>query len=553
MNADFLSDIHVTWERILGVVLSIFGGLFISSALISFLVTAFGKRVEQVKEGRNRYPHKDHAVVLGWDASAPALIESLIKDSSEVIVLAEDSATAVRDKVRGALNGQEGQKVIVYHGTLDSPEDIASLSLQHATCIIILGTFPMLGRDSRNLEISRLVDAHLKSLSKRVPCHVHIRDPESYALLERVYVNDSDLGIELLPFNFHADWARQVLVGFDALENNGKRIYTVLDYKPITEESDKTVHFAIVGFGRMGRAMLLQALRLCHYANGSTTHITVIDFNAEILKQEFLATYPSVGQIDNIELNFMSCAIESSEARNMLKGLVDSTKHLLTVAVCIRNPDDALQIGLTLPATVLRSESPILIRQEMSIGFAELIKQRNETKLCQNLLFFGDHDQCTELNQIRDKLAQAYHEVYLEERRNKNTFDDKDPVCQSWEKLALKYRQTNRNLADLIPLKIRSIGCYAQASKKSKLYQVPVVDVEVLARIEHNRWAADRLLSGWQVGPEKNEELMISPYLVPYDHLAEEIKEYDRIPARVIPKILTTHLKYFLEKEDHDE
>lgn len=57
-------------------------------------------------------------------------------------------------------------------------------------------------------------------------------------------------------------------------------------------------------------------------------------------------------------------------------------------------------------------------------------------------------------------------------------------------------------------------------------------EVELLAVAEHDRWAAERRSDGWVFGPVKDAGRKVSPYLVPYDELAEEVKDYDRQPMR---------------------
>ncbi|MBV8378313.1 MAG: hypothetical protein JO279_15050 [Verrucomicrobia bacterium] len=57
--------------------------------------------------------------------------------------------------------------------------------------------------------------------------------------------------------------------------------------------------------------------------------------------------------------------------------------------------------------------------------------------------------------------------------------------------------------------------------------------------MEHARWTAERKLAGWQYRPgEKSEEKKTSPYLVHWDELEENIKEYDRDAVRNIPRYL---------------
>jgi hypothetical protein len=51
---------------------------------------------------------------------------------------------------------------------------------------------------------------------------------------------------------------------------------------------------------------------------------------------------------------------------------------------------------------------------------------------------------------------------------------------------------------------------------------------ESLARSAHDIWARQRLLDGWKLGPERNDQRKETPCLVPYEELPESEKEYDR-------------------------
>ena len=46
------------------------------------------------------------------------------------------------------------------------------------------------------------------------------------------------------------------------------------------------------------------------------------------------------------------------------------------------------------------------------------------------------------------------------------------------------------------------------------------------------------MLDGWVYGEKKDVEKKISPYLVPWDELTDDVKEWDRQPVRELPKFL---------------
>lgn len=72
----------------------------------------------------------------------------------------------------------------------------------------------------------------------------------------------------------------------------------------------------------------------------------------------------------------------------------------------------------------------------------------------------------------------------------------------------------------------------------NKAYTLSNDEIELLAEIEHEDWIKERIESGWTLG-DKDVENKKSPYLIPYNELSEEIKDYDRDTIRNIPKIVS--------------
>jgi hypothetical protein len=63
-------------------------------------------------------------------------------------------------------------------------------------------------------------------------------------------------------------------------------------------------------------------------------------------------------------------------------------------------------------------------------------------------------------------------------------------------------------------------------------------EVEWLARVEHERWVAQRELSGWQFHAVRDDAKKLHPDMIPYAELAEERKELDRAAVRDLPALL---------------
>jgi len=58
-----------------------------------------------------------------------------------------------------------------------------------------------------------------------------------------------------------------------------------------------------------------------------------------------------------------------------------------------------------------------------------------------------------------------------------------------------------------------------------------------MARMEHDRWVAEKFLQGFSFGP-RDVHRKTSPYLVPWEDLTEDIKDFDRKAVREISELL---------------
>lgn len=59
-----------------------------------------------------------------------------------------------------------------------------------------------------------------------------------------------------------------------------------------------------------------------------------------------------------------------------------------------------------------------------------------------------------------------------------------------------------------------------------------------MAEMEHARWNVERLLDGWKRGEKIDVLNKVSPHLVGWADLPEDVKEWDRKTVRKIPEYL---------------
>ena len=111
-----------------------------------------------------------------------------------------------------------------------------------------------------------------------------------------------------------------------------------------------------------------------------------------------------------------------------------------------------------------------------------------------------------------------------------------------WGKLASDLRDSNVQQAGDIFEKLQRIGCTMRQVTDRDIAVMTFTsdEVELMAEMEHARWNVERLTKGWRLGKERDVTKKISPYLVSWAELPEDVKEWDRETVRKIPEFLAT-------------
>ncbi|MCL2114647.1 MAG: RyR domain-containing protein [Methanobrevibacter sp.] len=137
-----------------------------------------------------------------------------------------------------------------------------------------------------------------------------------------------------------------------------------------------------------------------------------------------------------------------------------------------------------------------------------------------------------------EELAKKTHDYYNNLRKEQG----KEIEFETFEDLPEDMKYSNFRQARSIPNKLNLIGCEIvdKTDKKEEVNEFEKYEIEFLAKVEHDEWVKERESTGWTYAEEKNVEKKQSPYMVPWDKLDDEIKEYDRDPAKNIPKILNS-------------
>jgi hypothetical protein len=140
----------------------------------------------------------------------------------------------------------------------------------------------------------------------------------------------------------------------------------------------------------------------------------------------------------------------------------------------------------------------------------------------------------------QERLARAIHADYVRRRAAEGSLAPDDPALRDWNELEESLKASNRDQAADIWRKLRAIECEAVPSAQAggRAVELGPDEIETLAHLEHVRWVEDRLRQGWQPGPRRDVAARLSPYLVSWSELSEDVRDLDRDSVRLIPQLL---------------
>ena len=148
----------------------------------------------------------------------------------------------------------------------------------------------------------------------------------------------------------------------------------------------------------------------------------------------------------------------------------------------------------------------------------------------------------------REKIAQAIHRKYIEQRKQGSKCNPDDPSLKEWNELAEALKESNREQADHIAVKLRAAGLWFRKiipgtpispDLKERLETM----LEELAKSEHDRWVAEKRRQGWisaasTARESRNDLFFLHNCIFRWEQLTDEIRDLDRVPVRNIPGFL---------------
>jgi len=486
---------------------------------------------EQVQMFRLRMMHR-HVVVCGLGRKGLGLVQDFRNQGIPVVAIEPDDDN---DNIAAC---RELKAIVITGDATDS--DILRLARVHHADKVIAIT----GNDGTNVEIAvrtfQLIKDQGVHLNQPVKCYVQVADTKLRLLFDRhpVFTEISD-PFEITVFNTYSNSARLLFERFP------------LDRTGISASDSTEVHLIILGFGQMGESVLLQAAKSGHFANRKKITFTVVDRMADKKSKIFRGHYPQINAV--CSTRFINTDVEDPDFLDDISLWCNKENCFTTIIVTLDDDAQALSCALDLLLRLENTSIPIIVRMSEDTGLAVLLQnEAAASDWMASIHPFGmTGDICNSkmlMDEQLDNYARKIHENFVNQQL-KNGRSTEDPGMYPWEKLNPDLKDSNRQQADHIAIKLRAIGIIILSDNgiESDFDGFTPDEVELLACMEHDRWVAERLLAGWMPGP-KEAGRRFSPYLVDYTELPDHIREYDREAVRNIPALLAMAGKKMVRK-----
>ena len=338
-----------------------------------------------------------------------------------------------------------------------------------------------------------------------------------------------------------------------AWETKGAR--SVKNDLKIKENSiNSRIVFIFIGWSSFSDSLLNQIMRIGYYQCKTSIYI-VVDNDIKSYENKINNSYPGLCD-SNYAKEIISINYINSHALNNLSL---GAKDTVSAVVCGNNPDKIFLQAIDITSNKITNLRYIFVEIPDGSGYNKVINAINNEQKNYSMVTVGSHSKAFELSEKMDKYAKLSHQKYLKEREDnglrvqkfdgsyENSGDEDwenlDDTCRNWNRSPLDHSEIKlRVLANInnLPmhsrdsdtgdifihnsLKHKAISLIHHFKTKNTLNE----DIELLSKLEHNRWSGEKFSEGWVFGKETNKSQKISSFLIPYEDLSDSIKQYDR-------------------------
>lgn len=512
------TDSKVVWQLWAAMIL---GTIVLLAAALKVVQQIF---ITQFTEFRILF-FRRHTLVFGLGTKGYALMADIRARKRRKGVAVEQQVThpkVAELRKRGGL---------VVCGDALEEETLIESGAQHAGSAICF-----FNKEQLNIEIAQRLQEICNKRKAGFPlhCYVHISNRRMLEVIEKTNLaaNNGNEKFALHFFNTYQIIARSFF----------ERFSRESAYLLKAGSTRQPLRLIILGFNKAGEALVLQAARIAHFINGSKTQIVIVDAKANAQETAFFKNYPQFREI--CDIRFVEKEMESADLYEVLE-LGDNPDIAAATTVILTEELDSVNLNVALEILELTAghDFPVYVRNNASEHISSLFTRSWQEKVLKRLRFYGDiHSVCSMemiTNETLDLMAMAIHQYYVDTQRGRQATPNSVNTA-GWDDLSEDMKNANRAQADHIAFKIAQLGYRTTAKDGVAPATLQITDemLELQAQSEHQRWMANRYLSGWTYAAVRNDQKKLHPSLIPWEKLSEEEKEKDRDTVRLFPKTL---------------
>lgn len=472
----------------------------------------------------------DHVVIVGLGNKGWQFAQSCMPQH-KVVIVERNADNSLIERARN-----EGIPVIV--GDFLDQKIMTATNVRNARHLL---TF--CGNDGVSVEVAIRTREYLRELplrDRRLRIHLHVAATEVSSRLEH--------------YSKFYDDHKAAEVDFFGVNDLTARI--LLEKYPPDTFADvlgqKQVHIALYRLNDLAAHILTEAVQICHFLNGSKVRFSIFDSGADEKARQLLELHPGLKQL--CEVNTIEVSnLNALQLRKIPQSLLQSvTEHV----ICFDSDDENLELALVLRDCLLEKpgcNAPINVRMQHASGLARLLEAvEGEPEIPDGIYPFGMLDEVLYhdniLSEGLDELAHALHDDYLMRRQNVETDRRLYTSLNEWNELPEPERKSSRLQADHLAAKLRAVRCRHRKGPPNS-FEFSREEAEALARMEHERWHANKIYEGWKGGSERIEGAKINPFNVPWESI-EDSERRDQIDSiSRLPHLLQSRLGWRIERE----
>jgi hypothetical protein len=300
----------------------------------------------------------------------------------------------------------------------------------------------------------------------------------------------------------------------------------------IPAKGARPLHVLVVGFAELGREVVKQLVRLCHYTDLQNLQITIVDAENRRNWDRFRKEVPALGMVADV-------TYEERDPRAIIEEQWDALQGrggIDAVYITTLDSDDSHAIAADARNGLGGKEAPGLV----VICTTELTPSHSagaQSGLVVHDLERAEWAQDYLLDCKADAVAVDIHCRYLEKReKGKQEALAVDDVWTPklaelpWDMLPEWLRDQNRDQVDHYPVQLAMLEAHGVTVDQCSALETQNPELlETLSIVEHRRWMASRVLAGFTYAPGGDDIVKRThPNLKPYVELDDGTKDYDR-------------------------